>query len=110
MKTSYFAKFRGDNGCNIAARPIVGWTGKNYPALYPKWYFFKQYKEDHDEDAYTREYYKVILNNLNPQKVYDDLKDYVLICYEKPGDFCHRRIVAQWIENELGIVVPEITF
>ena len=35
----------------------------------------------------------------------------VLLCYEKaPFDserFCHRRMVAEWFETELGFVVPE---
>ena len=31
----------------------------------------------------------------------------VLLCYERPGEFCHRRIVANWLEEHAGIVVPE---
>lgn len=110
MKTSYFAKYRGDRGCNIAIKPISGYTGLSYPELYPKWPFLKKYKEDGNKEAYTKEYYNLILNKLNPEKVYDDLQDYVLLCYEKPGDFCHRRLVANWIETSLGIVVPEIIY
>lgn len=34
--------------------------------------------------------------------------DVVLLCYEKPGQFCHRRLVAEWFEQELGLVVPEL--
>ena len=45
--------------------------------------------------------------------MYQELKDCVLVCFESPKDiasgkkFCHRRMVAGWIETELGIVVPE---
>ena len=108
METSYFAKFRGPNGCNIAMRPIKGYTGMSYPDLYPYWYFLSDYKQSGDEAAYIKEYYKVVLNKLDPQKVYDDLQDYVLLCYEKPGDFCHRRLVAEWLEKSLGVTVPEL--
>ena len=35
----------------------------------------------------------------------------VLLCWETPGGtsaaFCHRRLVAQWLQAELGKVVPE---
>lgn len=24
-------------------------------------------------------------------------RDIVLCCYEKPGDFCHRHILAEWL-------------
>lgn len=26
-------------------------------------------------------------------------KEPCLICYEKPGEFCHRHLVAAWIRN-----------
>ena len=37
-------------------------------------------------------------------------EDASLLCYEKPGDFCHRRIVAEWLEKGTGVVVPELKF
>jgi hypothetical protein len=30
-----------------------------------------------------------------------------MLCWEAPGEFCHRRLVAEWLEGELGIQVPE---
>ena len=62
--------------------------------------------------TYKIEYFRQ-LAKLDAAKVYDDLKDCVLVCFESPKDlasgkkFCHRRMVAGWIETELGIVVPE---
>ncbi len=33
----------------------------------------------------------------------------VLLCWERPGDeFCHRWLLARYIEQEAGIVVPEL--
>jgi hypothetical protein len=35
----------------------------------------------------------------------------VLLCYEalkKPGEFCHRRIFAEWYESQTGLVIPEL--
>lgn len=33
--------------------------------------------------------------------------DVALCCYEKPGDFCHRHILAKWITDNTGIKVEE---
>ena len=108
MKTSYFSKYKDADGISICANKPYWFSGKVYPDLYPKWSFLSQYKIDGNEDRYEKEYYAQVLNKLDPQKVYDDLKDSVLLCYEKSGKFCHRRLVAEWIENELGVEVPEI--
>lgn len=36
-----------------------------------------------------------------------DLEEPILCCYEKPNEFCHRRLVAEWFERELGVTVLE---
>jgi len=107
MKTSYFAKYRGDKGVSIAAKAPPGFKGETYPALYPKWSFLGRYKEDGDEDKYTKAYYDEVLSKLDPEKVYADLKGKVLLCWERSGSFCHRRIVAEWLERELEVEIPE---
>ena len=38
-------------------------------------------------------------------------KDIVLLCYEKPGEFCHRRIFSKWLEEQaasLLSIIPEL--
>ena len=92
---------------NIAVKPPPYFVGMYYPDLYPQWDFLEQYKIDGDEQKYTRAYYDLVLNRLDPEKVYKGLKGFTLLCWEKPGMFCHRRIVAQWIQDNLGIEVPE---
>jgi hypothetical protein len=37
-------------------------------------------------------------------------EDVCLLCFEKAGEWCHRRMVAEWIEKETGVVVPEFNF
>jgi len=47
--------------------------------------------------------YLAILNKLSKQRILDNIKylsndnDCILLCYEKPGDFCHRNLVAEWL-------------
>lgn len=61
-----------------------------------------------DEEEYTKIYLEKVLNKLDPQKVYDKLgENSVLLCYEKWYDikggkkFCHRRIVAKSLEENI---------
>ena len=55
-----------------------------------------------DEASY-REAYQKILDGLDPQKVFEDLgEDAILLCWEAPGKFCRRRLVAAWLEEKLG--------
>lgn len=35
-------------------------------------------------------------------------KKQVPVCWEAPGEFCHRRLVAAWLETALGVTVPEL--
>ena len=48
------------------------------------------------------------LSQLDPKKVYEELDGKILLCYEKETDFCHRFLVASWLEFNLGIEVKEI--
>jgi L-rhamnose isomerase len=99
---------------NIASKHPSWWKGESYRVLFPSWSLVKSYKESLDSDVYTEGYCRAILDKLDPSKVYDQLtlgshRRVVLLCWEKPGDFCHRRLVAEWFEKHLEIKVPEIT-
>ena len=87
------------------------WCGEEYIKLAPPAEIIKI----EDENLYTKIYYEKVLNKLNPKEVYAELGDNaVLLCYEKWDDikdgktFCHRRIVAKWLEENLGIKVEEL--
>jgi hypothetical protein len=108
MKTSYFAKYNREDGINIALIKPKFFKGESYPDLYPTWNILKKYKKYHNKELYVYEYQKYILSKLDPYQIYNDLKNNVLLCYEKSGDFCHRRIVAAWIEKHTGNKVKEI--
>jgi len=113
MKTSYFAKYKENDGISIAISSPYWFKGSLYPALYPKWTFLSRYlrskKTKEDQKIYIKEYYTQVLSKLDPERVLKDLDNRVLLCWEKKGDFCHRRLVAYWIEESiLGAEVPEI--
>lgn len=110
MNTSYFSKSgRHPNAVSIAGRAPDGFSGREYKVLAPKYWFFKKYKEDGDKEFYTDRYLEEVLKPLDPLKVVEDLgRDAVLLCWEKPGKFCHRHIVADWIQEKVGVLVEEL--
>lgn len=80
-----------------------GYNGLWYKKLAPSWSIYSEYKETNDYKKYTVRYYNEILSKLDPHQVFHDLYNladetvnFVMICYEKPGDFCHRHLVANW--------------
>jgi len=83
-------------------------SGVVYNILSPEW----AYKND-PEDSYEQKFNKK-LNSLSAKVIYGDLekisngKDIILLCHESEGEFCHRRLVAQWFEKELLIKVEEL--
>jgi hypothetical protein len=62
--------------------------------------------------------YSEILDRLEPVEIYDRLMalgdNPVMLCWESASDchfgraWCHRHLVAQWLEERLGIEVPEV--
>jgi uncharacterized protein YeaO (DUF488 family) len=81
-----------------------GWyNGIQYKNLAPKLKFFLEWKENKDNNFYIKNFNEQVLSKLNKEQVLKDLykisegKDIILICYEKPDEFCHRHLVASWL-------------
>lgn len=109
IRTSYFAKYKGENGVSIAVGTPKWFKGRKYEPLCPPWDLVEKVKYDGDTEYYTREYYRRVLSKLDPEKVMADLEyEAVFLCWEKSGEFCHRHIVAEWLHDELGTIVVEI--
>jgi len=109
--TTYFAQLRNLPE-NIVPVSICGkapdwYKGLQYKKFAPKYGFFMEWKRNHDNDYYIKCFNEQVLGDLNAVDVVLDLSrmiysfnigesDIALVCYEKPGDFCHRHLVAQW--------------
>lgn len=115
--TSYFANLQKLPN-NLVPISICGkapdwYKGLQCKLLAPKYDFFKVWQQTHDNDYYIDCFYKQVLNKLDATEVYNMLaklsnnQDVVLICYEKPSNFCHRHLVAQWLSDELHINCQE---
>ncbi len=111
MQTSNFSRSGSHpRAVAISRTQPRGWTGRAYEPLAPSWRLVQEAKSGAiDEDEYIRRYREEVLSKLDPNTVYADLgEDAVLLCWERPGAFCHRRLVAEWFEVELGVSVPEV--
>jgi len=67
-----------------------------------------EWKKNRDNDYYIEHFQKEVLDGLDATTVNKELnnlvpningKDIALICYEKPSDFCHRHLVAEWLKQ-----------
>lgn len=112
MQTSYFAK----SGNNPRAVAISNGTKgfdriRKCEALIPPWWLVDQLKrKETTAEEFTR-IYRAQLDKLNPRLIAAQLGDEaILLCWEKPGDFCHRRIVADWLKETMDMNVPEIGY
>lgn len=118
ITTSYFAREKNiPNPVSISqVKPRWDTQAKEYKKLAPPWDLVDRYKKGLVTPAeYTEEFHRTVLSKLDPKAVLEEIirlfgDDATLLCYEKAGDFCHRRIVADWITAGTGVAVPERKF
>lgn len=117
--TSYFAKIKDLPQhiipISIAGRAPEWYKGPQYKKLAPKYDFFIKWKETGDNNYYIKCFNEQVLDKLDAEQVVSELidlhsgTDVALVCYEKPTDFCHRHLVADWL-NENGFKCEEYKF
>lgn len=108
MRTSYFNRYFGKDGVSIARYSPKWFRGKKYSDLAPPAWLIGMYIGGKVGEAeYKVLYYQYVLIRLDPATVYADLKDSVILCHESTG-FCHRFLIAEWLMDELGVVVTEV--
>ena len=80
------------------------YKGRRYMTLAPPRWLLKA----KDPELFDREYRKQ-LDSLDANQVAEELgPNAILLCWESFNVRCHRRLVAEWLEEKLGIVVPEL--
>ena len=114
MKTSSFFTTKGAGRISIArfAPRDIAPGYREFRGLAPgKWF------KSATKDAYEALYAEEILAPLDPRATYEALcaladgAEPVLLCWERPpltdANWCHRRLVAAWFKETLGLHVPE---
>lgn len=129
--TSYFAQIKNFPK-NIIPIAICGGLPQWYSGLWykkpaPKYKFFMEWKQNQDNNFYIEHYNKEVLDGLDKIRVLNEIHLLIpeniraqmdapvwrsnnihvaLICYEKPEDFCHRHLFAEWLRRE-GVKIEE---
>ena len=106
-------KYRGADRIDITVKSGEGIIGQ---LLAPTWDMVMQYKRTGDQKVYTDAYYSLVISRFK----YDDLPetkilrtmvthamvdDVTLVCYCKPGDFCHRTLAVRLIDHNLKAIL-----
>jgi len=130
VKSGNKVSISGDGGKSC------GYEGQDYRRLAPRLETFNPYAEKRKElnelkkdltrvkeyqqfrkqieDEYIESFYNLRLKKLDVEDLLEKLnrkhgKDIILLCYEPIEEFCHRRLVADFIELKTGIYIPEVS-
>jgi len=105
ITTSNFARSAKHPDAVAISQGVPRWyKGRRYMPLAPPRWLLKA----KDPELFDLEYRKQ-LEALDAKQVAGDLgPDAILLCWESFNVRCHRRLVAEWLEEKLGIVVPEL--
>lgn len=66
------------------------------------------------EQAYIESYYETRLQDLDIEFLLKTLQEkfgnhIILLCHEEIDEFCHRRVLADYIEMKTGVSIPEVS-
>lgn len=115
--TSYFANLKNLEKddivpIGICCYPPKWFKGPNLRAIAPSPDILEKCKSSHAE--YEKRYRTEVLSLFKDANILLERisfisggKDAALCCYEKPSDFCHRHILAKWLEEQIRIKVEE---
>ena len=93
------AEYEGDYDLRLAPLESFFRIWKNNRGVIP---------EKENTEYYINEFYYQVLKKLNPEEIYKDLDNSILLCYEDNTEFCHRHLVAAWFELFLGVEIKEV--
>jgi len=110
VKNGNIISISGDRGKG------VNYEGKTLSILAPKKYFWQiwhnnigKISEEENTLFYVENYYNSVLSTIDPDTLLNMLSDRsVLLCYEDSTEFCHRHLVAYYLELFLGIETYEV--
>lgn len=112
--TSYFGNSKALAKNNIMIVSIACWQPRflSIPCVMsnvaPTPWMVKKASHQQYLDAYQQ-----ILSKVDPYEFINSLerisggRDVALCCYEKPGDFCHRHLLAEYLTKNTGVEVTE---
>lgn len=113
----------------ICGKCPENYKGLKYPKLAPKKKFWLEWEQNKDNEFYKKHFKEEVLDNLNVVECLHELYDLLpnkeellkarclpwdnsnisiaLICFELPEEFCHRHLVADWINEYFHCVIVQ---
>ena len=107
IQTSNFARcWNNPKAVAISIGLPKGWVGKRYFKLAPSYAMMRMSIPD-----FTFAYRKK-LADLNAIEIVAEIQknfgdDVILLCFEQANIKCHRRLVAEWLEEKIKIEITE---
>ncbi len=114
IKTSFYGNKSLNQDMKLIriSRSIPNWFKLkvvNGESLYPSWELLNGYKSGKINQNQYIEIYNQQLSLLDIDYIYQKIGETgVLLCWENPENFCHRRLVANWLEKVTGYKITEI--
>ena len=111
--TSNYARQGKDENAYGISCTIPDWfpSERHLRLLAPTWDLVDAWKKKQITEAeYTQTYIQLITSRVNVENILQAFScndDMYLLCYESPGQFCHRRVLAELIETHTSICIPE---
>ncbi len=114
VKTGNTVSVTGDGG------NAWNYFGPAYKKLAPSLKLYTYWRDNPDKlskeeliNYYIQEYFRHRLENLDLNDLFQIFEErfgdkIILLCHELPGEFCHRRVIAGYIELKTGLYIPEI--
>ena len=117
MKTGYFAELKKGNltgaiSIAIGAPKYVD-IRLAFKPFAPEWNLLKNFRDGMIDEAGYIERFQKQLDKLDAKEVYQHIhtmtgeEEPVIMCHCATKHFCHRHLVAEWLEKELGVEIEE---
>ena len=117
MKTGYFKQIDDSAAKGFISISLYPSNNDNvsleFRSLAPNWKLMKNLKSNKISEATFVKEYKKQLNNLNAKSIFEQINfltsgiEPILMTHGNKTSFCHRHILAEWFEEELGVIVEE---
>ena len=119
LYTGYFAKTKkyeelGYTPVSIAGITPAFFEGEKWSDFAPRKSFFSEWKKGLiTNEEYMRKYLEYL--RTIPKSDIEELREmtkrskFVMCCYEKTGDFCHRHYLAAFLRKAYGFKVKEVS-
>lgn len=99
---------------SISRFPPRNFKGYKCYEFAPSVRLLKEYKEGLRNDHYAYRYERDVLKKIDVHRVFEGLarmacgRDIVLCCFEPALQFCHRRLLAHYVERVWGYSIEEL--